>query len=77
MDYQILTATTAKELSGLVNEHIARGWVPCGGLASSAYFAQWDNERKGYKESEERNEYAQAMTSTSDSREAAARARDY
>jgi hypothetical protein len=77
MDYQILTATTAKELAALVNEQIARGWAPCGGVSASTYYAQWENERKGYTESEERTEYAQAMTSTQQSREAAARARDY
>ena len=77
MDYQILTATTAKELAALVNAQISRGWVPCGGVAASAYYASWGNERKGYTESEERTEYAQALTSTSESREAAARARDY
>jgi hypothetical protein len=77
MDYKILTDSTTAGLEAKVNENIARGWVPRGGVSASAYFAHWTNERKGYEESEERAEYAQAMTSTKESREAAARVRDY
>ena len=76
MDYKILTATSSKELAEMVNEQIAKGWFPCGGISVSAYFASWENERKGYAESVERAEYAQAMTSTEESRIAAALARD-
>ena len=67
MDYQILTATTATELAALVNEQIARGWVPCGGVEATAYYASWENERDGCTESEKYTEYAQAMTSTDES----------
>ena len=62
MRYTILTAETPEELEAKVNEHLADGWTPCGGVDIRAYMAEWERLGKGYTESEERREYAQAMT---------------
>lgn len=65
MDYHIATGYGPSELALKVNELLDRGWTPAGGVAvepaSEGYAAR----------------YSQALTSTKESREAAARARDY
>lgn len=65
MDYQIATGYGPSELALKVNELLDRGWTPTGGVAvepaSNGYAAL----------------YSQAMTSTKESREIAARLRDY
>lgn len=65
MDYQIATGYGPSELVLKVNELIDLGWTPAGGIAvepaSGGYVAV----------------YSQTMTSTKESREAAAHARDY
>ena len=65
MDYQIATGYGPSELALRVNELLDRGWKPVGGVAveppSNGYAAL----------------YSQALTSTKESREAAARAHDY
>jgi hypothetical protein len=33
MKYKILYARSLKEMEKQVNEHLAQGWQPCGGLA--------------------------------------------
>jgi hypothetical protein len=65
MDYQIATGYGPSELALKVNELLDRGWTPAGGVAvepaSDAFAAL----------------YSQALTSTKESREAAARVRDH
>ena len=60
MDYKIAYGRDASDLERRVNELIALGWSPLGGVALH-----------------QRGEFFQAMSSTQQSREAAARARDY
>jgi hypothetical protein len=48
MKYAILTESTTHELARSVNEWIARGWIPCGGVAISMQYVQhesFDEER--------------------------------
>jgi hypothetical protein len=35
MEYTVLRATKLEELVELVNQHIANGWTPLGGVAAS------------------------------------------
>jgi hypothetical protein len=35
MQYTILRATTIEELVKLVNQHLAEGWIPNGGVSGS------------------------------------------
>ena len=65
MDYQIATGYGPSELALNVNELLDRGWTPAGGIAVEPAL----NEYAAL--------YSQALTSTKESREAAARERDY
>lgn len=60
MEYKIVYGRDASDLERRVNELIALGWVPIGGIAL-----------------QQCGEFFQTMSSTTQSREAAARARDY
>lgn len=62
MQYKILAADNMTELETEVNAAIADGWLPLGGVAINEYIHSWENERKGYTESQEHSCYAQAMT---------------
>lgn len=61
MDYKILSGKDSDELQRKVQNALDHGWSPCGGIAFDT--------RSG--------ELYQAVTSSTDSRVAAARARDY
>lgn len=61
-NYRILSAETPAELAAMVTEQLNDGWVLAGGVAVCAVFRSWENERKGYTESETDYTYAQAMT---------------
>ena len=65
MDYQIATGYGPSELAMQVNELLDRGWAPAGGVAV-------EPAANGHAAL-----YSQALTSTKESREAAARSRDY
>lgn len=56
--YQIVYACSAEELEEMVNEQMKMGWAPLGGLQAMRY--EWENDRKGYSESEWK--FFQAMT---------------
>lgn len=65
MGYQIATGYGAAELALAVNRLLDRGWTPVGGVAV-------EPPGNGYAAL-----YSQAMTSTKESRETAARLHDY
>jgi hypothetical protein len=62
MEYKVLNERDQEILEQYVNEHLARGWVPCGGISVCSWFETWENTRKGNTESETYTRYAQAMT---------------
>ncbi len=64
IEYTIVTEESPGALSAAVNVWIADGWLPLGGVSVSTHHASWENERKGYTESETVETYAQAMTRT-------------
>jgi hypothetical protein len=66
LQYELLEDQSAEGLQRKVNDRIGKGWAPLGG-ASVAAVENWDYPYT----------FAQAMTSTSASRLAAARAADY
>lgn len=66
LQYELLEADNAETLQRKVNDRIGKGWTPLGG-ASVAAVDGWDFPYT----------FTQAMTSTSASRTAAARAADY
>ena len=65
MDYQIAAGHGPTDLALKVNELLDRGWTLAGGVAV-------EPASNGYS-----SLYSQALISTKESREAAARARDY
>lgn len=65
MQYVIVGAEDAKVLDQLVNNAIADGWEPQGGVACCAVFQTWENSRKGHTESETMYTWAQAMVKRS------------
>lgn len=56
-DYLVVMASSATNLSDQVNALMSKGYVPLGGV--SVVYATWENDRKGYQESE--TTYHQAM----------------
>lgn len=61
MKYQTVEKETGTALDDAVNDLIAEGWEPIGGVAIAAVFSSYENERKGYTESETNYTYMQAM----------------
>ena len=59
--YEVLESDSAVGLSEMVNKHIGEGWSPMGGVAVAVLHKAWENERKGYTESETIYTFAQAM----------------
>jgi hypothetical protein len=66
MKYVILGAEEAEALDKLVNDAIADGWEPLGGVAVATCFKSWENSRKGYSESQTDYTWAQAMIKRTD-----------
>lgn len=66
MMYEILGADDIKILESEVRKAIADGWEPVGGVSVASHFEQWENERKGYTESETRYTFVQAMIKRDD-----------
>ena len=56
-DYGIVVGSSAKNLSDQVNALMSKGYVPLGGV--SVVYSTWENDRKGYQESE--TTYYQSM----------------
>lgn len=67
MQYRIITEDDRHELERSVNGAIADGWIPQGGVSVSGWFSVWENDRKGYTETETNLVFAQAMTKPSES----------
>lgn len=67
MQYRLIVEDDRQKLENSVNGAIADGWVPQGGVSVSGWYASWENERKGYTESETTVVFAQAMTKPSES----------
>lgn len=61
MWYEILGADDLKNLEVEVQKAIDDGWEPLGGVSVTSHYASWENERKGYTESETVYTYLQAM----------------
>lgn len=64
--YKIVTADSADELQSMVNNNIEAGFVPIGGVAVVMDSYSWENERKGYTETEHETMFTQAMVSLHD-----------
>jgi hypothetical protein len=62
MEYKIVSRQGDRELEAAVNELIAEGWQPLGGVSVVVLHQTWENERKGYTESDTQWVYSQAMT---------------
>lgn len=61
MEYQVVVAGDHEKLAEKVNNLIASGWTPQGGVAVTQDSRSWENERNGYMEHETDTTYAQAM----------------
>lgn len=61
MKYQVVLDDDCPSLETAVNELIAEGWEPLGGVTMQVVHREWENERKGYTESRTDYYYAQAM----------------
>lgn len=68
-EYTILEADSLSALSEDVNKLIISGWVPQGGISYTETREEWENERKGYTESDVDIVCAQAMIKYSALRE--------
>ena len=77
MEYKFVSEETGTKLEEAVNALMALGWVPLGGVSVAVLRSTWENERKGYQESETEWVYAQAMTRTPEQAKVAAALRDY
>ena len=60
-EYKVLNERDQNILEQYVNEHLDKGWVPCGGISICSWFETWENSRKGNVEHETYTRYAQAM----------------
>ncbi len=61
MQYTVLTDCDQDGLSAQVDEHLGQGWELVGGVSVTGWREEWENERKGYSESETITIYAQAV----------------
>lgn len=64
MEYKFVSKESGTKLEEAVNELMAAGWVPLGGVSVAVLHRIWQNDHKGYEESETEWVYAQAMTRT-------------
>ena len=62
MEYKFVSEERGSTLEETVNNLIADGWKPLGGVSVCAVHHTIENERKGYTEHETEWVYAQAMT---------------
>lgn len=59
--YRIATAWSPSDLEAEVSKLLAEGYFPQGGVAVAGVYQQWEDERKGYTESETLWHFSQAM----------------
>lgn len=59
--YKIIESDSLEDLAEAINELLPDGWVPQGGVHYSQETRTWENERKGYQESETDTVCTQAM----------------
>ena len=59
--YVVVVAEQLCDLEQEVCARMADGWEPLGGVSVSRLHIEWQNERKGYRETTRDDEYAQAM----------------
>jgi hypothetical protein len=59
--YRVVAASSAKALETEVSLLIAQGYLPIGGVSVAVLHREWENELKGYTESDTGWEYSQAM----------------
>lgn len=52
MEYKFVSEASGTGLEEAVNDLMADGWVPLGGVSVAVVRSTWANERKGYEESE-------------------------
>lgn len=61
MEYQVVEDSSQNVLASKVNDLIGQGWTPQGGVSVAGWTNSWENDLKGYTESETIMVYAQAM----------------
>jgi hypothetical protein len=61
MKYVVAEGDNAHELGIAVAEWLELNYRPSGGVSVCVVFRTWENERKGYMESETEYTYSQAM----------------
>lgn len=61
MEYQVVTAESAKDLKTQVEKQIDEGWEPIGGVSVTGWCESWENSRKGNQEMDTYTIFAQAM----------------
>jgi len=61
IEYKIITASNPESLMKKINDLIVEEWIPQGGIAYCQDTQTWENERKGYQESNTDEIYLQAM----------------
>jgi len=64
--YKVLTAGSAEELQEKVNSNLEAGFYPVGGVSVSQDSYSYENERKGYTETQIDVLFAQAVVSLHD-----------
>ncbi|GAB4059161.1 hypothetical protein [Uliginosibacterium sediminicola] len=64
MEYKFVSEGSGTKLEESVNELMATGWAPIGGVSVAVLRSTWKNDRNGHEESETEWVYAQAMTRT-------------
>ena len=64
MEYKFVSESRGEVLELSVNNLIALGWAPLGGVSVCVVHSAIENERKGHTEHETEWCYAQAMTRT-------------
>ncbi len=60
-EYFLVVASDGDTLIATVNKLLSEGWTLQGGAAVASHYASWENERKGYTESETYHTFTQAM----------------
>lgn len=59
--YKVVEADSAEELQQRINNCIKAGFEPIGGISVCVHHTSWENERKGYEETETSYTYCQAV----------------
>lgn len=62
IDYKVIIEDELNALEEKVADMMKDGWRPSGGVSVSIRDVKWENERKGYTETETVRIFSQAMT---------------